>query len=162
MLCQQSAQPHKKRTSLWHNLSAFQEVAEFKSSDPFNSSARGSNEDDQGKARQHGSTVKRYKRTRLFLDLPPPFSSLLLLLLLSFIFKMISYLSTLALLAPLALASPMSFFESNPLVSRQVANTSSSTTCPTNNGLEPSSFDPPLYTEPLRPQIHFSPSSGCE
>jgi beta-fructofuranosidase len=48
------------------------------------------------------------------------------------------------------------------LLSRQQQNndSSSSDVCQTNNGADPGSFQPPLYTESYRPQIHFSPSSG--
>lgn len=34
------------------------------------------------------------------------------------------------------------------------------TLCATSNGADPSKFEPPLYTESHRPQIHYSPSSG--
>lgn len=81
--------------------------------------------------------------------------------------KMIGSLATLALLAPLSLASPAGRFESRNvspfdsiLSSRQETNSTASQSCPTNNGLDPASFDTPLYTEPYRPQLHFTPSSG--
>lgn len=49
----------------------------------------------------------------------------------------------------------------NPFERRQDTNSSSSQgNCTTNNGLDPSTFTPPLYTESVRPQILYSPSSG--
>jgi beta-fructofuranosidase len=52
-------------------------------------------------------------------------------------------------------ASPM---DASTLFTRQ--QKANATTCATNNGIDPSSIQPPLYTENYRPQIHFSPSTG--
>ncbi|PWN33659.1 putative SUC2-invertase [Meira miltonrushii] len=49
---------------------------------------------------------------------------------------------------------------SSTLFTRQQSDSGNTTTCATNNGINPSSIKPALYTEPYRPQIHFSPSTG--
>lgn len=64
-------------------------------------------------------------------------------------------------------STPSSLFAAPPqeghvLLARQMNTsngTSNATTCVSNNGDDISTFNPPLYTENLRPQIHYSPSS---
>ncbi len=73
-----------------------------------------------------------------------------------------------------ALASPLDFSLSSTAAELLIrdANTSSSdatlnarprpdiSKCATSNGSNPNAFTPSLYTEPLRPQVHFSPSNS--
>lgn len=60
---------------------------------------------------------------------------------------------------PFVLDSPL-LSGQQQLFARHGGPNSTSAKCTTSNGDAPSSFQPPLYTESARPQLHFSPTSG--
>lgn len=76
--------------------------------------------------------------------------------------KMVVFSLLLLSVAKLVLGQP--FVLENPLLTERQPlpryTNGTSAQCTTSNGDDPASFQPPLYTEPARPQLHYSPTSG--